>query len=158
MRYSQIRKQDISNGDGIGVALFVQGCSFHCHNCFNQNTWDFEGGKEWTDNEKQLIFKLSEKEYITRLSILGGEPLHSTNIVEITDLIKEYKTSFPKNKIWVWTGFSFEDIKNLELMDYIDYLIDGRYKDELRDLTLKYRGSSNQNVYKRENDKWIKII
>lgn len=158
MRYSQIRKQDISNGDGIGVALFVQGCSFHCHNCFNQSTWDFEGGKPWTDEEKNTILELSNKSHITRLSILGGEPLNHINIQDVTELAKKYKERYPDKQIWVWTGFTFEDIQNLEIMNYIDYLIDGRFVEELKDLKLKYRGSSNQCVYKKEGDNWVKII
>lgn len=158
MRYSQIRKQDISNGDGIGVALFVQGCSFHCHNCFNQNTWNFEGGKPWTDTEKNLILELGKKPQITRLSLLGGEPLNHINVQEVTELAKAFKEKFPDKKIWVWTGFSIEDIQNLEILNYIDYLIDGRFIDDLKDLKLKYRGSFNQCVYKKENGIWIKMF
>lgn len=102
MRYASIRNMDISNGEGIGIALFVQGCPFHCHNCFNKETWDFDGGKEWNDSVKEYFINLANKEYISRISILGGEPLSLHNIYEVINITKELKERYPNKKIWLY--------------------------------------------------------
>lgn len=147
MRYNTIRKMDVSNGPGIRVSIFMQGCSFRCKNCFNEETWDFRGGKEFTDDTIDEVLKLCEKEHIVGLSILGGEPLHPNNIKGTTKLAKAFKEKFPKKSIWVWTGFLYDrDLKGKDVFNYIDVLIDGRYEDSLHDFRLKYRGSSNQRV------------
>lgn len=158
MRYSQIRKQDISNGDGIGIALFVQGCSFHCKNCFNSSTWDFNGGKEWTKETEDELISLGNKPYISRLSLLGGEPLHPNNICTVTEVAKRFKDEYPNKKIWLWTGYPFSYVKNLDIVNYVDYIIDGQYDDNLRDMRLKFRGSSNQKVYCKKNHKLEQVI
>ena len=147
MRYNVIRKMDISNGPGVRVSVFMQGCSFHCKNCFNPETWDFEGGKEFTDSTIEKILELCNKEHIKGLSILGGEPMHDKNIEATTKLAKAFKEKYPSKNLWVWSGFKFdEDLENKEVLKYIDVLVDGVYKDELHDPTLKWRGSSNQRV------------
>ena len=164
MRYAQIRNMDVSNGDGIGVALFVQGCQFHCKNCFNSETWGFNNGKEWTKEIKDKFLKLIDKSYIKRVSILGGSPLVDENIEDIIKLVKDIKRLYPDKKIWLYTGYTFETIMNQvvtddfnplrthyincrrEVLNYIDILVDGQYVDELRDLSLKFRGSSNQRL------------
>ena len=163
MRYAQIRNMDISNGEGVGVALFVQGCHFHCKGCFNSDTWDFNGGKEWTQEVKDEFLKLIDKPHIKRVSILGGEPLADENVRKIYLLTKEIKTLFPDKKIWLYSGFEYEKIMNIDfetfvngtqaddyrkaiLQENVNVLVDGRYIDELRDLTLKFRGSSNQRL------------
>jgi anaerobic ribonucleoside-triphosphate reductase activating protein len=150
MKYAKIRKMDISNGEGVRVSLFVQGCSFHCKNCFNQETWDFNGGKEFTTAEIQKIIELANKDYIAGLSVLGGEPLHPNNIESVSMLCQYFKFKYPKKSIWVWTGFKYEDIlkmgKNYNIFDYIDVLVDGQFEEDKKDLTLKWRGSSNQRV------------
>lgn len=151
MRYAQIRNMDIINGNGIGVALFTQGCRFHCKNCFNSDLWDFQGGQEWTDKEKMKLMKLISKHYISRVSILGGEPLSKENIDDLLVLFKTIKEQYPNKQIWVYTGYSFEEIPKLnynakDLLPYIDIMVDGLYIDELKNLTLSYRGSSNQRV------------
>lgn len=158
MRYSQIRKQDVSNGDGIGIALFVQGCSFHCKNCFNSSTWDFDGGKEWTKETEDELISLGNKSYISRLSLLGGEPLHPNNIDTVTEVSKRFKETYPNKKIWLWTGYPFSHVESLDIVKYLDYIIDGQYDDSLRDLRLKYRGSSNQKVYQKTSDCWTEIL
>lgn len=145
MRYASIRNMDISNGEGIGVSLFVQGCRFHCYNCFNVDTWDFNKGKEWNEQVQYDFIELANKPYVNHISILGGEPLCNENRIEITQLIKNIKLKTNK-KIWIWTGYTWEDIKNTEIMKYTDVLIDGRYIDEKRDITLPWRGSTNQRV------------
>ena len=147
MRYNLIRKLDISNGPGVRVSVFMQGCSFHCKNCFNPETWDFEGGKEFTDETIEKVLELCSKEHVKGLSILGGEPMHPKNIDATTKLAKAFKEKYPNKNLWVWSGFEFDkDLKGKEVLNYTDVLIDGVYKDELHDPTLKWRGSSNQRV------------
>lgn len=147
MRYNQIREMDISNGPGVRVSIFMQGCHFHCKNCFNKETWDFEGGEEFTEDTIKRVLQLSNKEYIKGLSILGGEPMHPNNIEGTTTLAKAFKEEYPDKTIWVWSGYRFdEDLKDKEVLNYIDVLVDGTYKDELHNPTLKWKGSSNQRV------------
>ena len=142
MRYASIRDMDISNGNGIGVALFTQGCHFHCKNCFNQDTWSFDGGKEFTEEVMDKFLKLVNRDFIKRVSILGGEPLAKENVDGVCDILK----NIHNKTIWVYTGYTFEAVKNYDIMKYIDYLVDGQYVDELRDLKLKFKGSSNQRI------------
>ena len=169
MRYAQIRSMDISNGEGVGVSLFVQGCPLHCKNCFNSDTWDFNGGKEWTEEIKDRFMKLIDRPYIKRVSFLGGECLAEQNLNEVLKLVKEIRISFPEKTIWLYTGFCWNDImcsfaglqadyvvldkkdieaweKRREIISNVDVLVDGEYIDEQRDITLKWRGSSNQRV------------
>ena len=150
MKYANIRKMDISNGEGVRVSLFVQGCSFHCKNCFNQETWDFNGGKEFTTVEIQKIIELADKDYIAGLSVLGGEPLHNNNVDEVFHIVATFKEKFPNKDIWLWTGFKFEDAikdsKRKFILRNIDVLVDGQFEEDKKDLTLKWRGSSNQRV------------
>ena len=142
MRYNLIRKMDISNGPGVRVSIFM-----HCNNCINPETWDFEGGKEFTDETIEKVIELCSKEHVKGLSILGGEPMHPKNIDATTKLAKAFKEKYPNKNLWVWSGFEFDkDLKGKEVLNYIDILIDGVYKDELHDPTLKWRGSSNQRV------------
>lgn len=147
MRYNTIRKMDIADGPGIRVSIFMQGCSFHCKNCFNPETHDFNGGNEFNDETIEKVLKLCEEPYVEGLSILGGEPMHPNNIEGTTKLAKAFKEKFPNKNIWVWTGFLFDrDLKDKEVMKYIDVLIDGQYVDELHSPLLKWKGSSNQRV------------
>lgn len=160
MRYNQIRECDIANGEGIGIALFVQGCpSPHCKNCFNPETWDFNGGKEWTQEVENKFFEIANKSYVKRISFLGGECLAKENIDAITTLSKKCKYLFPEKKIWLWSRYDFEEyIYHLEIVEYVDYIIDGTFIEELKDNSLLYRGSSNQKVWKKENEKWIRYL
>lgn len=138
---------DIADGPGIRVSIFMQGCSFHCKNCFNPETHDFNGGNEFNDETIEKVLKLCEEPYVEGLSILGGEPMHPNNIEGTTKLAKAFKEKFPNKNIWVWTGFLFDrDLKDKEVMKYIDVLIDGQYVDELHSPLLKWKGSSNQRV------------
>ena len=147
MRYNLIRKMDISNGPGVRVSVFMQGCAFHCKNCFNPETWDFEGGQEFTDDTIKEVLDLCSQSHIKGLSILGGEPMHPKNIEATTKLAKSFKEKYPEKTIWVWSGFLFDkDLKDKEVLKYIDVLVDGQYMDDLHDFTLKWRGSSNQRV------------
>lgn len=148
MRYAQIREMDISNGLGIGIALFTQGCPYHCKNCFNKETWDFDSGCEWTQKDEDKIIDLLEPEYISRLTILGGEPLIDRNKKSLNKLLKRVKELYKNKKIWLYTGAEFEKIKDeyIDILKYVDVVIDGRFVDELKDNNLKFRGSSNQRI------------
>ena len=168
MRYASIRNLDISNGANIGVALFVQGCDRnpHCKNCFNSDTWDFNGGKEWTEEIKDKFMELINRPYIKRISVLGGEPLAEQNLDEVLSLIKEIRISFPEKTIWLYSGYNFdllnskyneykytpfaanadEWLTRWEIISNVDILVDGEYIDEQKDLSLKFRGSKNQRV------------
>jgi anaerobic ribonucleoside-triphosphate reductase activating protein len=156
---------DISNGEGVGVSLFVQGCPFQCKNCFNSDTWDFNGGKEWTEEIKDKFMKLIDRLYIKRVSFLGGECLAEQNLDEVLKLIQEIRISFPEKTIWLYTGYTWEQLvysrmpsgvgkekeflnwnRRNEIISNIDICIDGEYVDNLKDLTLKWRGSKNQRV------------
>ena len=160
MRIAQIRDLDISNGENIGVSLFVQGCPFRCFNCFNSETWDLDGGYEWTEDKKNDFLNLIDRSYIKRVSFLGGEPLMKENVSDVYILIKEIKEKFPQKKIWLYSGFTFEQIFstvetddfNIEriyrrqIVEMCDVFIDGKYVDSLKNYQLKFRGSSNQRV------------
>ena len=147
MRYSKIRKMDISDGPGVRVSIFMQGCTFNCKECFNKETHDFNGGKEFTDDTINHVLELCENENIKGLSILGGEPMHPKNIDGTMKLAKAFKEKFQKKKVWSWTGFLFDrDFKDKEVFKNIDVLVDGQYVEELRNPSLKYCGSSNQRV------------
>ena len=141
---------DIVNGEGVGVALFVQGCHFHCKSCFNSSTWDFSGGKEWTKDKKDEFLTLAKNPHRKRISILGGEPLAEENLADVLDLVNEIRLSFPEKTIWLYSGFTWKEALNNDLRCKIikqcDVMVDGRFIDELKDLSLAYRGSTNQRV------------
>ncbi len=146
MHYNTIRKMDISNGPGVRVSIFMQGCVFHCKNCFNPETWDFNNGKEFNDEVINHVLDLCNQSYIKGLSILGGEPMHPKNIEGTTKLAKAFKERFPEKNLWCWSGYSFDELKDKEILKYADVLVDGRYVDDLHNPLLKWRGSSNQRV------------
>lgn len=148
MRYSSIRKIDITNGPGVRVSLFTQGCDIHCKGCFNSEIWDFNGGKLFDEDVKNLLFKLCNKPQIAGLSILGGEPLSIVNIYALKELIAEFKSRFPNKSVWLWTGYKFENLTEEQLIvaKLCDVIVDGPWKEEFGDFSLKYRGSSNQRV------------
>lgn len=147
MRYAYINTCDICNGTYFGVSLFVQGCHFHCKNCFNKSTWDFNGGKEFTNDTMKKIFNLLKRPYIKRFTLLGGEPLAEENIETSKEILKTIRNTYPNIKIWLYTGYEKDNIIDKSILDYVDVLVDGKYKDELRDLSLAFRGSKNQNIY-----------
>ena len=155
MRYNKIRKMDISDGPGVRVSIFMQGCTFKCKNCFNPETHDFKGGTEFTDETIDKVLSLAEPDHIKGLSVLGGEPMHPVNIDGTMKLVKAFKEKYPNKSVWVWSGFLYDDImeRNEEIFNYIDVLVDGQYDDSLHDPTLKWRGSSNQRVIDIEKTK-----
>ena len=152
MRYNVIRKMDISDGPGVRVSIFLQGCDFNCKNCFNPETHDFNGGQELTEDAIKRLLELGKENYIKGLSILGGEPMHPKNI-EATEMIaKAWKEVYPNKSVWAWSGFKFDEgLKDKAVMRYIDVLVDGKYEDDLHDFRLKWRGSSNQRVIDVQN-------
>ena len=155
MRVAQIRDMDISNGLDVGVALFVQGCNRHCYNCCNQETWDFDGGFEFTSDIEQKFISLASRTFIHRVSILGGEPLAKENRNDVVNLIAKIESNHPDKSVWFYTGYTIDEIlsDNVDLHN-VDYLVDGEYVDSLRDLTLEFRGSSNQHIWKNVNGTW----
>lgn len=147
MRYNKIRKMDISNGPGVRVSIFLQGCSFNCEKCFNPETHDFDGGSELTNDKVNEVMKLCGNVNIKGLSILGGEPMHPKNLEATELLAKSLKEKYPEKTVWVWSGYTFEDyLQKQEVIKYIDVIVDGQYVDKLHDPRLQWRGSSNQRV------------
>ena len=175
IRYAQIRECDVSNGEGVGVALFVQGCNFHCYNCFNKDTWDFNGGKEWTPEVEDKFIELASRPYIKRISLLGGECLADENLDGVLNLVNKIRLLLPEKTIWLYTGYNFQKIMrqlpnlatkenyNMWLRQRIikqcDVIVDGKYIDSQRDISLRWRGSSNQRVIDaQESLKQSKVV
>lgn len=149
MRYSKIDEFEIVNGEGVGVSIYTQGCPFHCEGCFNQELWNMETGNLWTSKEEDEVMGLLNRKGIDRLTIVGGEPLLDRNIKELTHLFERIRGVYGNDiKIWVYTGNDYDYIKEhyKNILTYIDVLIDGRFILAQRDITLKFRGSSNQRV------------
>ncbi len=147
MRYNKIRKMDIANGPGVRVSIFMQGCRFHCKECFNKETWDFNGGKEFTQDTIDEVINLCGKNYIKGLSILGGEPMNPENIKGTEMLAKAFKEKYPDKNVWVWSGYKYEDyLSKQEAMKYIDVLVDGQFINDLHSPKLDWKGSENQRV------------
>lgn len=146
MRYHNITKDDMLNGDGLRVVLWVSGCEHHCKNCQNPDTWDINCGLPFDDAAKQEIFDELDKPYISGITFSGGDPLHIMNRSEIGDFAKEIKAKYPDKTIWIYTGYEWEEVCNLPYIRFFDVLVDGEYKDILRDVNLYWRGSSNQEV------------
>ena len=146
MRWAKIRTEDIANGPGFRVSIYVQGCNNHCPGCFNPETWDFEGGKEFTDKVKSKFLELGKSKKIAGFSILGGEPLQQGK--DMLDLVKEIKETYPDKTIWMWTGCIYEELtpEQLDIVKYVDVLIDGRFDMEHRTPRSRYKGSFNQRV------------
>lgn len=146
MRYSQIRSLDIANGKGCRVSIFCSGCTHCCKNCFQPETWDFNYGKEFTEDTLNSILELAKPDYIQGLSVLGGDPCHPKNWPTIKDLVRKFKDTYPNKTVWLWTGYLLEEVFEDLVDSGIDVVVDGRFIEELKDLRLKFRGSSNQRV------------
>lgn len=160
-RYSAIIPNDVSNGEGVCVSFFVQGCPHHCEGCFNPETWDFEGGKPYTIETKWEIIKAISANGIERsFSVLGGEPLALNNLDMVDEVITAVRTAYPEITIYLWTGFIMSDLvfsnnsKIKSILSKVDYVIDGPFKEELKNLDLKWRGSINQNIWGKINGEW----
>lgn len=157
MKYAALKENDYINGEGICVSFWVQGCPHRCEGCHNPEQWDFNGGYELPNDYKGQIIKAISANGLTRnFSILGGEPLCPNNIDLVLNILTAVRAAYPHIKIFIWTGYSFEDIKQdtkvQEVLEKIDVLIDGPYKQELRDVTLKLRGSANQKILYKNID------
>jgi len=158
MNYAKIRKCDVANGPGVRVSLFVSGCNHHCKNCFNREAWDFNYGEKFTEKQEEQIIEDLKPDYITGLSLLGGEPFEQTNQEGLAPLVEKVKQTYPDKKIWCYTGFTFDkqilgQMVNEEkrdttkqMLENIDYIVDGRFVEELKDPKLQFRGSANQRI------------
>lgn len=156
MHYGEIKKCDIANGEGVRVSLFVSGCTHHCPGCFNQDTWDFSYGKEYTDETEQEIIEALSPDYINGLSLLGGEPFEPQNQQVLVQLLRKVREQYPQKTIWCYSGYLFD--RELlsesrarceytdEMLSTIDILVDGRFVEKLKDIRLVFRGSSNQRI------------
>lgn len=146
MRYHNITKDDMLNGDGLRVVLWVAGCSHCCKECQNPITWDPDGGLPFDEDAKQEIFEQLEHSYISGITFSGGDPLHSANRLDVRNLMSEIKEKYPDKTIWLYTGYEWKDIWHYPMMKYVDVVVDGEFKIDLRDTNLLWKGSSNQNV------------
>lgn len=146
MRFHNITKDDMLNGDGLRVVLWVAGCSHYCEDCQNPVTWNPEGGIPFTEESKQELFDALGRSYVSGITFSGGDPLHCANEQEVLALAKEIRQKFPHKTIWLYTGYLWEYVKSREIAKYIDVLVDGEYVKQLRDTKLHWRGSANQHV------------
>ena len=156
MNYADIKRIDVANGEGVRVSVFVSGCNHHCKGCFNECAWDFNYGNKFTKKQEEEVINDLNHDYISGLTLLGGEPLEPVNQAGLLPLVKKVKEKFPNKKIWCYTGFDFEkDVvgkmakqseTTKELLKYIDVMVDGKFEEEKKDLKLKFRGSSNQRI------------
>ncbi len=146
MRYHDITKDDMLNGDGLRVVLWVSGCSHCCKDCQNPITWDPNGGLTFDEKAKQEVFQELSRDYISGITLSGGDPLYFGNRADIGKLIREIKETFPQKTVWMYTGFVWETISHLDIMKYVDVLVDGEYMAAQKDTKLFWRGSANQRV------------
>ena len=146
MRYHNITKEDMLNGDGLRVVLWVAGCAHHCKNCQNPITWDPKGGLPFDEAAKQEIFEELEKDYVSGVTFSGGDPLYMDTREDLFTLVREIKNRYPDKTFWLYTGYQWEDIRGLEVIPYLDVVVDGRFVEELKDNNLPWKGSSNQKV------------
>lgn len=156
MYYGEIKKCDIANGEGVRVSLFVSGCTHHCPGCFNQDTWDFTYGEEYTEDTEQEIIEALKPDYINGLSLLGGEPFEPRNQEILVRLLRKVKNLYPEKDIWCYSGYLFDRELQKEsrarceytdeMLSMLDVLVDGRFVESLKDIRLAFRGSSNQRV------------
>lgn len=146
MRYHNITKDDMLNGDGLRVVLWVSGCSHCCKGCQNPITWDVNGGLLFDEEAKQEIFDQLDKPYISGITFSGGDPLHSANRMDVRALMTEIKEKYPEKTIWLYTGDVWENVMHYPMMRYVDVLVDGEFMIEKRDVKLMWKGSSNQRV------------
>lgn len=146
MNYIGLSKYDTANGNGIRVSLFVSGCTLHCKGCFNPESWDFNSGKLFTDETLKEILEELSKDYISGFSVLGGDPLESESFNDVYNIVKTVKETYPQKSIWLWSGRTYEKVKDNRILDYVDVMIDGAFIEKLKDTSLQYRGSSNQRI------------
>ena len=156
MNYGNIKYYDIANGEGVRTSLFVSGCTHHCKGCFNPETWDFDYGKPYTQEVEDKILKSLDNDVVNGLTLLGGEPMVPASQKALLPLVKKVKKKFPRKNIWCYSGYLFDSELlgesrakcpwTREFLSYIDILVDGEFKEELKDITLRFKGSSNQRI------------
>lgn len=146
MRYHNITKDDMLNGDGLRVVLWLAGCSHACKGCQNPITWDPQGGILFDQAAREEIFAQLDQSYISGITFSGGDPLFRGNEKEVTEFVKELKEKYPRKTIWLYTGYTWEVIQDKEITDYLDVVVDGKFIEEEKDVSLKWRGSPNQRV------------
>ena len=146
MNYGEIKYTDIANGPGVRVSLFVSGCRNKCEGCFNRESWDFNFGKKFTISTLTDLLLALDKPYISGLTILGGDPLEPENLPTVTSICRTIKTINDSKNIWIYTGYLYEDFQNLELFDYVDVVVDGKFIESEKDISLQFRGSKNQKI------------
>ena len=146
MRYHNITRDDMLNGDGLRVVLWVAGCSHCCKDCHNPITWDPDGGVLFDDKARQEMFDQLEKSYISGITFSGGDPLHAANRLNVRELMEEIRERYPDKTIWLYTGDKWEDIRHYSLLKYVDVLVDGEFVSDLKNTKLRWRGSANQRV------------
>lgn len=151
MKYHNITKDDMNNGDGLRVVLWVSGCNHACLECHNQITWDPNCGLEFDEPAKNEIFAELEKDYVSGLTLSGGDPLFPSNVETVTNFAKQVKEKYPNKTIWLYTGYLFEQIKDHEILKYIDVLVDGPFVVKLKDNNAHWKGSTNQRVIEVKN-------
>lgn len=155
MNYQTIIKDDLVNGEGIRCSLFVSGCSHGCVGCFNESAWDYRSGSEYTKDTEEIILNELNKKYVNGLTLLGGDPLMKKNIDVVLNLCKTVKETYPDKNIWCWTGYTLDEVQSnhaKDILKYVDVLVDGKFEESQKDLTLPHRGSRNQRVLKRGID------
>ena len=145
MNYVWINSKDIANGIGVRVSLFVSGCDRHCPGCHNRQAWDFNRGTRFTETTMESILSRLGEDFISGLTILGGEPLNPENIATVREIVKCVREEYPQKTIWIYTGYTYEEL-DTDIMQMIDVLVDGAFVEELHDVTLRFRGSSNQRI------------
>lgn len=159
MRYHNITKDDMLNGDGVRVVLWLSGCEHHCEGCHNPITWDPNGGLEFTEDTWKELEQSLNRGYISGLTLSGGDPLHVYNRDDVLELCKIVKQRFPHKTIWLYTGYLWEHINNLELLKYVDVLVDGPFKKQYADTAYHWAGSTNQRVIDvQESLKYGRVI
>lgn len=158
MNYLAITFPDLNNGSGCRVTLWVAGCPHHCKGCQNPESWNFKAGKEFTEEIKNYLFECLNNDYIKGLTLSGGDPLGSYK--DILALVKEVKAKFPDKNIWLYTGYYLDEVQRyyMDILDYIDTIVDGRYIEDLRNVSLPFRGSTNQHIYDKICNEFIKRI
>ena len=146
MRYHNITKDDILNGDGLRVVLWVAGCAHACPGCHNPVTWDPEGGLPFDEAARQEIYEELEKDSVSGITFSGGDPLHPANMQGVTELARRIRSDFPDKTIWLYTGSTWDEVRDLEVIRYVDVLVDGPFREDEKDSTLHWKGSANQQV------------
>lgn len=161
MNYLRIEKEDVCNGIGIRCAIWVSGCEHKCAGCFNKNTWDIKSGIPFDEEAEKELFEALSKDYMSGITFTGGDPLHTNNLPTIQNLVNKIRLLLPEKTIWLYTGYTLKECLNhpqrADIVNKCDIIVDGRFVDELKDVTLKWRGSSNQRIWQNKDGIWTDV-